>query len=60
MMEQSNHILEAHTDQPVGEGLDPTGTVARNYFAEERNTMMAGDLRENQQEKDRMAALVKG
>lgn len=59
MMAQSNHIMESHVDQPIGDGLNPDGAVSRNYFAEERNTMMAGDLRENNQNKDRLDAMAK-
>ena len=46
MMEQSNHILESNTEMPVGEGLNPSGDASRSYFTDERNTMMAGDLRD--------------
>ena len=47
MMEHSNHILESHVDQPIGNGLDASGggLLSKNSFEEERNTMMAGDLR---------------
>ena len=43
LMEQSNHILQENDSIPV----------SRNYFEEERNTVMAGDLRDQNHQQRR-------